>query len=120
MTIGKAATTNLPPLSTPNRTMDSPKYGRAIKLIRTAKGMSQQTLAEHLGVTPGYISLIEADKRAPRQEVIAAAAGVFGVPLVLLTFVASSGKGLEGVPPEAVESLGRELLRVLLEEEDVD
>jgi transcriptional regulator with XRE-family HTH domain len=39
--------------------------GNAIKLIRTAKGVKQLTLAKELDVTPNYISLVEKDKREP-------------------------------------------------------
>jgi transcriptional regulator with XRE-family HTH domain len=39
--------------------------GNAIKLIRTAKGVKQLTLASQLGVSANYISLVEKDKREP-------------------------------------------------------
>ena len=39
--------------------------GNAIKLIRTARGLTQRALAEQLDVTANYLSLIESDKREP-------------------------------------------------------
>lgn len=38
-------------------------HGRTIRLVRVAKGMSQDELAKHMGVTYAYVSKIEKGER---------------------------------------------------------
>jgi len=39
--------------------------GNAIKLIRTARNVKQRDLASQLNVSPNYLSMLEANRRAP-------------------------------------------------------
>lgn len=64
-------------------------YGRAIRIARTAHGLTQQELADRLSVGPSHLSLIEADKRQPSLGVLTEIAGALEVPLHLLTLLAS-------------------------------
>lgn len=57
--------------------------GNAIKLIRTAKGVKQLTLAKQLDVSPNYISLIEKDRREPSVGFLRKLARELGVPVGL-------------------------------------
>jgi len=57
--------------------------GNAIKLIRTAKGVKQLTLAQQLDVSPNYISLIEKDRREPSVGFLRKLAKELGVPVGL-------------------------------------
>jgi transcriptional regulator with XRE-family HTH domain len=57
--------------------------GNAIKLIRTAKGVKQLTLAKQLGVSPNYVSLVEKDRREPSVGFLRKLAGKLGVPVGL-------------------------------------
>lgn len=57
--------------------------GNAIKLIRTAKGVKQLTLAKELGVSANYVSLIEKDRREPSVGFLRKLAGTLGVPVGL-------------------------------------
>ena len=57
--------------------------GNAIKLIRTAKGKKQLTVAEQLGVSSNYLSLVERDKREPSIGFLRKLAKSFGVPVGL-------------------------------------
>jgi transcriptional regulator with XRE-family HTH domain len=57
--------------------------GNAIKLIRTAKGVKQVTLAKELDVSPNYISLVEKDRREPSVGFLRKLAGKLGVPVGL-------------------------------------
>ncbi|PWK07035.1 helix-turn-helix domain-containing protein [Tumebacillus permanentifrigoris] len=38
-------------------------HGRTIRLVRVAKGMSQDELADHIGITKVYVSKIEKGER---------------------------------------------------------
>lgn len=57
--------------------------GSAIKLIRTAKGVKQITLAGQLEVSPNYISLVEKGRREPSVSFLRKLAGKLGVPVGL-------------------------------------
>ena len=41
------------------------KYGKAIRICRAAKGLSQKELAAKAGIGSSHVSLIEAGKRSP-------------------------------------------------------
>jgi transcriptional regulator with XRE-family HTH domain len=60
------------------------KLGRALKVIRTASGIKQKDIAAELGVTPNYISLVEAGKREPSISFLKKFAGTLKVPTGLL------------------------------------
>jgi transcriptional regulator with XRE-family HTH domain len=57
--------------------------GNAIKLIRTAKGVKQLTLARKLDVSPNYVSLVEKDHREPSVGFLRKIAKELGVPVGL-------------------------------------
>jgi transcriptional regulator with XRE-family HTH domain len=84
--------------------------GNAIKLIRTAKGIKQLTLASQLGVSPNYISLVEKDKREPSIGFIRKLATSLEVPvgLFFLWQDASNSK----VDDKNIDELKMLLLRI--------
>lgn len=47
------------------------KIGQILKHIRVNKGISQKEMAEKLGISSNYLSLIESDKKEPSQDKIA-------------------------------------------------
>jgi transcriptional regulator with XRE-family HTH domain len=90
------------------------KYGRAIKIVRTASGLSQTALAERLSIGTSQLSLIEADKRSPSVKVLHEVAVALNVPPHVLTLLASApGDVGKDVDPQYVQELARVLLRVL-------
>ena len=42
-------------------------FGRELQRLRTARGLSQRALARASGLTPAYLSLLEAGRRAPER-----------------------------------------------------
>jgi len=58
--------------------------GRRIKERRKTLGLTQQQLAESLGVTPQHISVIEQDKRSPSLSSLARMAEQLGVTVDFL------------------------------------
>ena len=61
--------------------------GKAIKIIREAKGKSLGALADQAKVSIPYLSLIEADKRNPSLDVIQKIAEALEVPLDVFLLV---------------------------------
>jgi transcriptional regulator with XRE-family HTH domain len=55
--------------------------GKAIKLVRTASGRKQGEIAEELGVTSNYLSLLENGKREPSVSFLKRLARTLGVPV---------------------------------------
>lgn len=60
--------------------------GSNIRLLRRSKGMTQERLAEIIGVSGSYIGYLERGKRSPSLDLLAKIADAFDVePVMLLT-----------------------------------
>jgi transcriptional regulator with XRE-family HTH domain len=55
------------------------KIGQILKHIRISKGISQKEMAEELGISTNYLSLIESDKKEPSQDRIAEFANALNI-----------------------------------------
>jgi len=64
--------------------------GKAIKIIREAKGKSLGVLANQAKVSIPYLSLVEADKRNPSLDVIQRAAAALEVPLDVFLLIGTT------------------------------
>ena len=51
------------------------KTGTVLKMIRTSMGLSQKDMANKLGITQNYLSLIEHGKKEPSSEILTQFAG---------------------------------------------
>jgi transcriptional regulator with XRE-family HTH domain len=90
-------------------------YGRAIKIVRTAYGLTQAALAERLSIGTSQLSLIEAGKRQPSIGVLHEIALALNVPMHLLTLLASRPEDLNAnADPKQVAELASALLRLLV------
>ncbi|MBN1843875.1 MAG: helix-turn-helix transcriptional regulator [Deltaproteobacteria bacterium] len=65
------------------------KIGYVLKLVRTVKGMSQGEMAELLGISQNYLSLIESNKKGPSADKIKEFADALKVSEHALVFAAS-------------------------------
>jgi transcriptional regulator with XRE-family HTH domain len=83
-----------------------------IKRMRERRGISQEELANRLGLTRGRLSMYEIGKREPDVDTLSKMADFFGVSLDVLTDRNEVSKGLKG------ESLADELPRATPEERD--
>lgn len=70
-------------------------YGVRIKEARKKKGMTQDKLAEIIGVTPQAISAWENGRNQPSYDVIVTIADVCGVPLEMLIEVSKPSSAME-------------------------
>jgi len=87
--------------------------GKSIKLCRTNRGLSQEELANKIGLSVSYISLIEKGKRDPAMSTVEEIATALGVPLSLLTFLAAEPSELKGVPEEVRDKLAGVAFKLL-------
>src|SRR5437870_919940 len=90
-------------------------YGRAIRIVRTAHGLSKAELASRLTIGASHLSLIERGKRNPSVEVLTDISTVLRIPPHLLTLLASEPGDLDDPKnAEQVAELARSLVRVLV------
>ena len=87
-------------------------YGRAIKMVRSASGLTQSALAERLSIGASQLSLVESGKRQPTVRVLGEIAEVLRVPPHLLTLL---GSNLEDLNQQADSKQIAELARALLD-----
>lgn len=90
------------------------KPGKAIRTIRAARSLTQRSLAKKAGLDPSYVSLLERDQRDPTLKTLVEVSRALEVPLYLLILLASEADELKGVSEEQAQSLGRELLTILI------
>jgi len=89
---------------------DSVTLGNAIKLIRTARNITQRQIAKQLDVSANYLSLIESDRRDPSLAFLNRLAGALKVPVAML-FV-FQGEPIPGVPSSDLNKLRDMLLKI--------
>ncbi len=65
------------------------ELGHLIKLIRTNKGMTQNQMADLLGISQNYLSLIEINKKFPSTERISEFANRLNISNDALIFASS-------------------------------
>jgi len=90
------------------------KYGKAVRVIRAAMGLSQKEIALRAGINPSYLSLLEKEARSPSTETVRSLANALNVPPHLLALLASEEADLAGLKEEEADVLGRQLLDLLL------
>jgi transcriptional regulator with XRE-family HTH domain len=73
------------------------KIGSLIKKIRMMKGLTQVQLAEKVGITQNYMSLIETDTKMPSNEKIKAFAKHLNISEEAIQFLSTE-------PPDELES----------------
>jgi transcriptional regulator with XRE-family HTH domain len=61
--------------------MDNKNYGTLIKNLRIQNGLTQNQVAESLGVTPGYISNVENNRTAMSLRILTYYAHLIGCSL---------------------------------------
>lgn len=89
--------------------------GNAIKLCRTSKGMSLESVAKLADFSASYVSLIEAGKRDPSVKVIDALARAMKIPTPILVFLAADSSEVRGLDSLDLERLSALAVRALRE-----
>ena len=90
-------------------------FGRAIRIVRTAHGLTKAQLARQLSIGASHLSLIERGQRKPSMEVLDEISEVLRIPPHLLALLASEPGDLDDPKnAEQVSELARSLVRVLV------
>ena len=89
--------------------------GRAIKLCRTQRGLSQAELAAKSSISVSYISLLEKSKRDPNLSTLGKIARGLAVPLSILSFLAADADEIDSLGVELVDKLSSMSLKLISE-----
>lgn len=89
------------------------KTGNAIRLCRTQRGVSQGLLAEFIGISVSYLSLVERGKRDLKISTLEAVAKALDVPLFFLVFLAETEEEHQVLPDELREKLSHKALQII-------
>ncbi len=93
----------------------SMRYGRAIRIVRTAYGLTQAELADRLTIKASHLSLVESGKRQPSLKALGEISVALGVPMHLLTLLASDAADLkQRANAEQVATAANALLDLLI------
>ncbi len=69
-------------------------YGRAIRVARAARGMTQRELGVAAKTTSSYISFIETNSKRPSTDMIETLAKALNLPVWVLVMLGSSDEDL--------------------------
>lgn len=86
--------------------------GQVIKELRRKRKISQQELSSELGITQGYLSLIEKGDREPGMDLIKKAADCFKIPSQLIFLLSCD------IKPE-MKKYSKPLKRIALAIDDI-
>jgi transcriptional regulator with XRE-family HTH domain len=90
--------------------------GNAIKVVRTATGMKQRELAEQVGVTANYMSLVEGDKREPSISFLNRLAKRLEIPVGIFFLWQEVGKDVDSKRIAKIRDLLTKLEAMYLKE----
>jgi len=79
--------------------------GKAVKLCRTQKDLSQTELAEAADISVSYLSLLERERRDPSLSTVEKIAAALKVPMIILMFLAADNSELSNIDSQLVEKL---------------
>jgi len=90
-------------------------YGKAIRICRTAHGMTQQELAGQTSVGASQLSLVESGRRQPSVRVLQEVTAALNVPMHLFTLLASDEQDLRKESTQAqINEFAKALLDLLV------
>lgn len=90
--------------------------GKAIRLCRTNKNLTQKTLAEKCEISVPYLSLIENGERDPNYSLLERFSKELSIPLSLIIFLATDSDEISSINKELSEKLSHLTLRLMSEE----
>lgn len=89
--------------------------GRAIKICRNSRGLSQAELAKRAQCSISYLSLLENSHRDPVLSVVENISRELNVPIGILFFLAADNNELSGLNDDLKGNIARTVLELLNE-----
>ena len=88
-------------------------YGKAVSVIRAAKGLSQKELAELINKAPSYVSRIENNERTPSLGVVNLICEKLGIPVTLFMLLGKKYDDMDEIDKRLLDEMGAKLLHVI-------
>jgi transcriptional regulator with XRE-family HTH domain len=90
--------------------------GKAIKMCRSRRGLSQEKLAQRAECSVSYLSLLENNQRDPTLSTLKKIAIALNVPIGILFFLAADRDDISGMDKDLAGQLARTALELLNED----
>lgn len=90
--------------------------GKAIKLCRSQKGLTQKAVAEKAEISIAFLSMIEKGKRDLNFQTLETLAKGLEVPLNILIFMGMDNKEAECMPANLRNQLSKLVMEILADE----
>lgn len=90
-------------------------YTKALKIIRTAKGLSQQEFAKKVGLSNSLVSRIESGERNLSKKTLVQISKKLDVPTSLISLLSLEITDENKFEVKDMEKLGRVLLKIIHE-----
>jgi transcriptional regulator with XRE-family HTH domain len=90
------------------------RHGKAIRICRAAKGLSQKELAAKAGIGSSHVSLIEAGKRSPSLATVEKLCKALSVPTHLVMLLAAEPGDVQAKHMENLKDLSGMLVQLLV------
>lgn len=88
-------------------------YGKALSVVRAAKGLTQKDLAVLINKTPSYISRIEKNERTPTMDTIDMICDKLGIPITLFMLLGKKYEKMDKIDKRLLDEMGTELLQII-------
>lgn len=88
-------------------------YSIAIRMIRSARNISQKELALRTQLDPSYISLLEKGKRSPSMKNLEKIAEALEVPAHLMVLLSSDQAQLKKISEDNESYIARHIINIL-------
>jgi len=89
-------------------------YARAIRTIRSARGLSQTEFSQIVDIDQSSVSRIESGERKPSVKNLEVISEKLSVPFHLIALLASEERDLKGISEQEAQKLSAGLLKVLV------
>lgn len=96
------------------------KIGQTIRILRTARKTSQGNLARQLGVTAGYLSLVEQDKREPSLGFLERVGDFFEIPVGFLFLSETAAKQANPKHQQLINEIRHAMLDYVLHRPELE
>lgn len=92
--------------------------GRAIRLCRSRRGVSQGAVARQANCSDSYLSMLENNRRDPTLSMLMRIAQALQIPVGLLFFLAADQEDLGPIDEKTTGELMQSILALLVEPAD--
>jgi transcriptional regulator with XRE-family HTH domain len=94
--------------------------GKTIRMLRVARDLSQGKLAREIRVSPGYLSLVEKEKREPSLGLLKRLASYFDIPVGFLLLERSDTRTFNADQRRIMNEIRRSLTDYIISRDSID